>query len=606
MTHRISRRTHSRLAASLAGVLGLSLLGLVSVTPAAAQPPDHADQERPGPPLHAREGFLQSAIARMTLEEKVGQLFFTWAYGQHAHDTTHAAVNQANYGVDTPGEVVRKFHLGGVLYFVWADNTNNPTQINQLSNTLQEVAIAEPSGIPLILTIDQETGIVNRMQAPATEFPGNMAMGATRSTELTERVWNIVGQELDAVGVTMNFAPVLDVNTNPLNPVIGLRSFGEQPGLVGDLGTTAVQAMQGQGVSATIKHFPGHGDTLEDSHFGLPLVDYDRDTLMEVHVAPFARAIDAGVDAVMTAHMVVPAIDPDLPSTLSYDFLTGLLREELGFDGLIVTDALNMAALANFWTQDQIAVMAIEAGADVLLMPADLPLAYQGVLDAVKSGRISEQRIEESVRRILDVKYDQGLFHDPFADPARVPQVVGTPQNLAFADEVARASTTLIRNDGGVLPAQSVQDVLVVGPTAANTSALSSRLAEHGVNAALQTVNTSPTAAQRDAAAAAAANADLVVVTTTNARGNASQRALVEQVAATGTPVVVVAAALPYDAGFVPSADAVLATYSSRPVAMRAAADVLVGDAAPQGLLPVTVHDANGEVAYPFGHGLSY
>src|SRR5690606_4152242 len=148
---------HSRLRAGLTAVLGLSLLGLVPAMPAVAQPPDHANRDRPGPPLHAKEGFLQSTLARMTLEEKVGQLFFTWAYGQHAHDTTHAAVNQANYGVDTPAEVVSKFHLGGVLYFVWADNTNNPAQINELSNTLQEVAVAEPSGIPLILTIDQET-----------------------------------------------------------------------------------------------------------------------------------------------------------------------------------------------------------------------------------------------------------------------------------------------------------------------------------------------------------------------------------------------------------------------------------------------------------------
>lgn len=579
-------------------VVAMSALALAPV--AQAERP-----EWPGPPVDAREGFLHSTLARMTLEEKVGQLFFTWAQGEHAHDTSGAAVNQAEYGVDTPAEVVQKFHLGGVLYFVWADNTNNPTQINELSNSLQEVAVNERTGIPLILTIDQETGIVNRMQSPATEFPGNMALGATRSTELAEQVWTIVGEELDAVGVNLNFAPVLDVNTNPLNPVIGLRSIGEDPALVGELGTAAMQALQDTGVAATVKHFPGHGDTENDSHFGLPLVDYDLDTLMNVHVAPFAQAIDAGVDAIMTAHIVVTALDDEMPSTLSQRVLTGLLREELGFDGLIVTDALNMDAVADQeLSQDEVVVRALEAGADVLLMPDDLPVAYQGVLDAVEAGRVSEKRINESVMRILETKYDRGLFHDPFADPEQVDEIVGTPENLAVADEVARASTTLIRNEGNLLPADPTQDVLVVGT--ASSSELAARLVELGVNATRLAVNVTPTQAQRDAAVLAAEDADLVIVTTSNARGNAGQRQLVDELSGTGTPVAAVAISLPYDAGFVPQADAVLATYSTRPVAMRAVADVLVGAAEPGGRLPVTVHGPVGEVVYPYGHGLDY
>ncbi|MGH8823249.1 MAG: glycoside hydrolase family 3 N-terminal domain-containing protein, partial [Jiangellaceae bacterium] len=199
-----------------------ALLTTAAFAPAAlAQMPDHAERERPGPPVDVREGFLRSTMARMTLEEKVGQLFFTSVSGQHADDISGQGANQQRYGVDTPAEVVQKYHLGGVLYF--ANNISNPTQLNAFSNSLQEVAVSEPSGIPLSLTIDQETGIVNRMQAPATEFPGHMAMGATRSAELAEQGWTIVGEELDAVGVNMNFAPVMDVNTNPLNPVIGLR-----------------------------------------------------------------------------------------------------------------------------------------------------------------------------------------------------------------------------------------------------------------------------------------------------------------------------------------------------------------------------------------------
>jgi beta-N-acetylhexosaminidase len=579
-----------------------ALVAMMAFTQASpAQPPATS-----APPADTAEGFLRAKLATMTLEEKVGQLFFTFVQGQHADDASGAAENQANYGVDTPGQVVQKYHLGGVLYFdaPRARNVANPTQLNAFSNSLQQAALDSGAGIPLSLTIDQETGIVARMRAPATDFPGMMALGATRSTDLTEQVWTIVGEELDAVGVNWDFAPVLDVNTNPANPVIGLRSLGEDPQLVGDLGETAVRALQDTGVMATVKHFPGHGDTETDSHFGLPLVDYDRETLMNVHVAPFARAIRAGTDAVMTAHMVVDAVDPDLPTTLSRDVLTGLLRQELGFDGLIVTDALEMGALAPFWTQREIAVMALQAGADVLLLPSDLDEAMDGVLDAVRSGQIKEKRINASVLRILRTKYDRGLFADPFADPSMVDEVVGTPEHLAVADEVARTATTLIRNEGSLLPAETSETVLVVGPAAsADTEA---RLRELGVGVTRAPVSTTPTDAERSAAVAAAADADLVLVTTTNARGNAGQRELVAELAGTGTPTVAAAIALPYDAGFVPEADAVLATYSSRPVAMRALADVLTGTAAPGGRLPVTVHAPDGTVAYPYGHGLEY
>lgn len=605
----------TRTGRSLLGAV-LALLLLAMAAPAAVADPatgaagrgPAVEHVRPRPPLHAAYGFLRSTVARMSLEEKVGQLFATWAYGRHAHDTTWASVNQANYGVDTPAELVEKYHLGGVLYFTWSNNIESPAQLAQLSNGLQETALAQPSGVPLFLTIDQETGSVNRMNAPATEFPGNMSLGATRSEALAEQVWTVVGRELDAVGVNMNFAPVLDVNTNPANPIIGLRSIGEDPDLVGSLGTTAVQAMQATGVSATVKHFPGHGDTSTDSHYGLPLVDYDRDTLMRVHVEPFRRAIEGGVDAVMTAHIVVDAIDPDLPATLSHKVLTGLLREELGFDGLIVTDALNMAALTQHWPQDEIAVRALEAGADVLLMPEDLPLAYQGVLDAVRSRRLSVRRIEESVMRILQTKYDRGLFHDPLVDPDQVDEVVGIPEHLAVADTAARAGVTAVRNDGDVLPLDvaALDSALVVGPSAAGTDALAARMTELGVDATLQTVSTSPSASQRAAAVAAAADADVVVVTTTNARGNANQRALVAELAATGTPVVAVNAGLPYDAAYVPAADAVLLTYRSRPVALRAVADVLLGQAAPQGRLPVTVPAGPDSPGYPYGHGLTW
>ena len=607
---------------SIVVLVTLLVVGLVAPAAFARQgppehsnAPDHARGERPTPPEHAERGLLQSTLARMSLEEKVGQLFMTWAYGTHADDDEWASVNQANYGVDTPGGLVEEYHLGGMIYFAWSQNTQNPHQMNELSNSLQETAISQPAGIPLHIAIDQETGDVVRMTDPATEFPGAMALGATRDAGLAEDVFTAVGAELDAVGGTWNFAPVLDVNTNPDNPVIGVRSFGEDPGVVGELGSAGVAGLQSQGVSATPKHFPGHGDTDVDSHFGLPWVTYDEDELMDVHVTPFAEAIDAGADAVMTAHMVVDAIDPEMPATLSEDVLTGLLREELGFDGLIVTDALNMAALADFWDDDEIAVMALEAGADVLLMPGDLPEAYDGVLEAVQSGEISEQRIDESVLRILQAKYDRGLFHDPYSDPEQVDEIVGAEAHRALEREATERSLTLVRDEDELLPidAETAGDVLVVetdpasdpaaGPLEGGAEVLAGEFAAHGVAAD----HVEATEEDMDAVLDQAADADLVVYLTAGAWTSSFQQELGADLAATGTSVAGVATRVPYDPGAVPEVETYLATYGTRDVSMEATARLLVGEFAPTGELPVTIPDADtGETLYEYGHGLTW
>ncbi|HVL99606.1 MAG TPA: glycoside hydrolase family 3 N-terminal domain-containing protein [Egibacteraceae bacterium] len=599
-------------AIRLAGTLLAVLMALTVGVPAAAQSarrPPHAGGGAAGPPVHAEQGLLRSTVARMSLEELVGQLFTTHVYGAHAQDTSRAADNQAKYGVSTPAEVVRKYHLGGVIYFAWSGNTQDPAQIRGLSTSLQDVAGAQPSRVPLHVAIDQETGIVARMLEPATVFPGAMALGATRDADLAARVFAITARELDAVGVTMNFAPVLDVNTNPQNPVIGVRSFGEEPGLVGGLGTATMAALQAGGVSATIKHFPGHGDTDVDSHYGLPSVEYDRETLMNVHVAPFAQAINAGADAVMTAHMIVRAVDPDLPATLSRRVLTGLLREELGFDGLIVTDALEMGALANFWDSAEIAVMALQAGADVLLMPADMDLAYRGVLDAVRSGQISRRRIEESVMRILRAKYARGLFHNPY--PEHPLDVVGSPAHQAVAVEAGERATTLVANDAGLLPldAAEVASVLVTGWGAATTATLGSLVAAHGPEVTVRETGANPRQETIAGVLAEAQRHDVVVVATMSAAfaPAVGQRQLVEALHAADTPVVVIAVRNPYDIASFPQVDTYLATYSWRPVSLRGAVAVVFGAVAPTGRLPVTIPTADFTgVLYPFGHGLGF
>jgi len=581
-------------------VLVLGALGLSSAAMAGS---------RPAPPPHADNGLIRSTIARMSIEEKVGQLFWTRAYGSSAHDTSMAAANQASYGVDTPAQVVEKYHLGGVLYFAWASNTNEPHQIAGLSNGLQEVALDQPSGVPLSLSVDQEGGIVSRILEPGTVFPGNMALGATRSTDLTAQQWQITGEELRAMGINTDFAPVADVNTNAANPVIGVRSFGEDPGLVGELTATATTALQATDVSATIKHFPGHGDTETDSHFGVPTVTYDRATLDELHLAPFAEAIEAGADAIMTAHVIVQAIDPDAPATLSPAILTGILREEMGFDGVIVTDSLGMAGVREHWGDDRVPVLALKAGADVLLNPPEMDVAYDAVLEAVRSGEISVKRIEESVERILQMKFERGLFEDPFTTDAAVTATVGVPEHLAIARAIADRAATLVSNGTGLLPLDpaTTPELLVVGPATGNPVLVAQELTARGFTATARTTAAAPTTAQIDAAIGAAGAVDAVVVTSYSAWRSPAQTRLVTEFTATDTPVAVVATRDAYDANVATGADAALAVYGNRAVSLRGAVRALTGEVAPTGLLPVAVPTSDGTgVLYPFGHGLTY
>jgi beta-N-acetylhexosaminidase len=555
---------------------------------------------------HARR-----VLARMSLAEKVGQLFWTRAYGASAHDTSFAEQNQTDYGVDTAAQVVEKYKLGGVLYFAWAGNTSHPEQTAALSDGLQDVALAD-TGIPLSLSIDQEGGIVQRLLEPATVFPGNMALGATRDPALAAAQWSALGEEMRAVGVNANFAPVADVNTNPQNPVIGVRSFGEDPDLVGQLAAIATRELEAQNVSATLKHFPGHGDTEVDSHFGLPIVTYDRETLETVHLAPFAEAIRQRPDAIMTAHIIVEAIDPDLPATLSRDVLTGLLRREMGYDGLIVTDSLGMEALRENWTDAEIPVLAFNAGADVLLNPPDMDTAYNAMLDAVRSGEITRRRLDTSVLRILETKYRRGLFRDPYSAGADVMEHVGTADHLATAEDIGRRAATVVANDAGVLPlaAGDLDDVLVTGWGAGATQTLSDEIAARDITVQREETGAAPSADRIAAVAAAAADHDLVVVTTMTAitfAPSPEQRALVAALLDSGTPVVVVAVRNPYDIASLPGVETYVATYGFQRASMSGAVEVLFGEVAPVGRLPVTIPTADGSgVLYPYGHGLRY
>jgi beta-N-acetylhexosaminidase len=557
-------------------------------------------------------GWAISTLGRMTLEEKVGQLFVTYAYGTTADtaDATDVAANRNLYGLDNAGALIGRYKLGGVIYFSWADNVNTPAQIAGLSNGIQQVATHQRVPVPMLIGTDQEHGIVVRVTAPATQFPGNMALGAGRSTADAATAATISGQELRAIGINQDFAPDSDVNVNPANPVIGVRSFSADPTLAAQLVGATVTAYRNANVAATAKHFPGHGDTNVDSHTGIPVINHTRAQWEQLDRPPFAAAIAAGVDSIMTAHIVVPALDPSGdPATLSAPIMTGMLRGDLHYTGVVITDSLGMEGVRAKYGDDRVPVLALKAGVDQLLMPPNLDLAYHSVLNAVHSGELTEQRIDQSVVRILRLKYKRGLVTNPLVDPARIGAVVGTQQHLAAAQALTDRTVTLVRNDGGPLPLApgSGARVLVTGWGVSTTATLAADIARRGITTQTLQTGISPTQAQISAAASAATGKDLVVVTTNTVQSNPQQARLLQALLATGKPVVAVAVNVPYDIASFPTVPGYLATYGYTAGSLESATRVLFGEVNPTGKLPVAIPAAgSGATLYPLGFGLGY
>ncbi|MEU6195216.1 glycoside hydrolase family 3 protein [Streptomyces sp. NPDC047061] len=564
---------------------------------------------------------LRAIVARMTVEEKVGQLFVARFYGHSATDPDQADIdaNLKEIGVRTAVELVAKYRIGGIIYFTWTHNTRDPRQIAELSNGIQRASLAQPRGLPVLIATDQEHGAVCRIGRPATLFPGAMAMGAGGSRADARALGRISGAELRAMGVRQDYSPDADVNVNPANPIIGVRSFGAGPDAVGSLVAAEVQGYRDAGVAATVKHFPGHGDTAVDSHTGFPVITHSRELWEKLDAVPFRAAIAAGVDSVMTAHIQFPALDGSGdPATLSHPVLTGILRGELGYDGVVVTDSLGMAGVRTKYGDDRVPVLALQAGVDQLLDPPHLDIAWNAVLKAVRDGELTEARLDESVLRILRLKSRLGLLDRPYVHEKDVGRVVGTAQHLAAADRIAERTTTLLVNEGGLLPLsrRTHGTVLVVGADPASpsgttgppTGVLAAALTELGFAATALSTGMDPSAADVDKAVAAARGADAVVVGTYNVTAGGGQQRLVERLVATGVPVVAVAVRNPYDVAQLPSLKACLATYSWTDVELRAAARVIAGQVAPHGRLPVPVPRADdpAQVLYPIGHGLTY
>ncbi|HEY4453513.1 MAG TPA: glycoside hydrolase family 3 N-terminal domain-containing protein [Pseudonocardiaceae bacterium] len=562
---------------------------------------------------------VRAVMSKMTLAQKIGQMFVVDVYGSDANTVTasETTANNALFGagVDNATQMIDKYQPGGVIYFAWTDSENAPQQTATLSNGLQTSAMAD-DGIPLQISTDQEGGVVTRIGAPASVSPGNMAIGASFNPLDAYRSANVIGQELKAQGINMDDAPVVDVNTNPQNSADGPRSFGDRTSTVEGFAAAAVTGYQQAGVAAQAKHFPGLGDTTTNTDSGVSVTNETKQQIMSVDVPAFRAAIAAGTQSIMAAHIVAPSIDPSgLPASLSNPIVTGVLRNTLHYNGVVITDSLSAGALAAY-THQQIITDAINAGDDELLIcpepsngslngAVNLPESEQIVLNAVNSGQISVARIDQSVSRILHLKFSLGLFKDPYTTSGAVTSTVGTPAHLATMANVAKDSITLVRNNNHALPlaANSGEHVLVTGWGVGTTQNLNNDLTAKGLSTQLLWTG-SPNAATIAAAVAAAKNNDVTVVTSYNAWGDTTQQNLINALLATGKPVIVASVGGPYDLAYYPTAPTFIAAYDYQPPSLTALANAITGTA-PTGHLPVTIPNAAGTATLvPYGTGL--
>ncbi|HEY1403215.1 MAG TPA: glycoside hydrolase family 3 N-terminal domain-containing protein, partial [Pyrinomonadaceae bacterium] len=419
--------------------------------------------------------WANAELRRMTIEEKIGQLI---SVGINA-----TFLSQESEPFKQLRRQVEKNHIGGIILF-----RGSVYESVHLVNRMQQLARR-----PLLVSADLEAGAGMRF-IDTINFPWNMAVGATRNPDYARRMGEATAREARALGIQQIFAPVVDVNNNAANPVINVRSYGEDPAEVARMAAAFTEGAQAGGVMATAKHFPGHGDTAVDSHRGLPIVNVGRARLDAVELVPFRAAIAAGVGSVMIAHIGLPQLDPTritplegvaqrrphyadsevivdnatLPATLSPPVVTGTLRRDLGFDGIIVTDAMDMSGLTIYFTPGEAAVRATLAGADMILKPADADAAVRGLREAVGTGRLSEKRIEESARRLLAAKYDLGLVRRRIAPIEYIDRMVSTGAALKLSNEIAERAITIVRDDAGVLPLSNLpagEGIFVLGIT---------------------------------------------------------------------------------------------------------------------------------------------
>jgi beta-N-acetylhexosaminidase len=577
------------------------------------------DQERKKfEPSEKSWKFADKMLKKMSTEEKVGQLI---QIGINAR-----FINQDSDFFQDLKRQVTENKIGGVIFF------GAPMyETVHLANRMQENA-----KIPLLMALDAETGIGMRFQ-DAANFPWNMAVAATGNTEYAYKMGVITGREARAMGILQVYAPVLDVNNNADNPVINVRSFGENPEMVARFGAAFIEGVQSQGVIATAKHFPGHGDTDVDSHRGLPIINVSRERLDQLELVPFKKAIEAGVASIMVAHIGLPQIDgteikpikdairvdtdeevitenATIPATLSPKIQTEILRKELGFKGLIVTDAMSMSGLTLYVSQEEAGVQAFLAGADLLEKPADTDAMIRGLREAVKTGRISEARLNESVRKILAWKHELGLFKQKITPLDQMDKIIAGKETHALAEEIANKAVTLVRNDENLLPLDKSKRVFVLGISNGfdgelTSVALTRFLRENGVRfgATLLQDNSSPEQIAR--AREMANRADVVIAAMYGRVRSGAKNSvglpesgvnILRDLLSNNKKVVGVSFGNPYILGSFPTLKTYIVAYGDMTTLQRASMRSIFGMLEPTGKLPISLPGL-----VPLGTGLS-
>ena len=561
----------------------------------------------------AGEKWVQSTIRKMTLDEKVGQLLVP------SFQSSFLSTDSEEF--DRLVKAVHEYRVGGFHVF-GASELAPPVLLNPTYGT---VTLGQPleaastlnrlqaiSNLPLLNTADFEAGVGFRIMG-ATAFPRAMAFGATRDEKLAFEAGRVTGEEARALGVHVNFAPVVDVNNNPRNPVINTRSFGESPELVGRIASAYMRGLQSAGMMATLKHFPGHGDTDVDSHLGLPVIKHPVERLEKIELPPFRMGIAAGADAVMTGHIEMPAFDPapGTPTTLSRPIVTGVLRENLGFRGLIYTDSMGMQGVTDMHEPGEAAVLAVAAGNDVVLHSPDDGEAFAAVREAVKSGRIPEAQVNASVERILRAKAAAGLHRTRAVNLESVATIVGTRANQAVSDEVSQRSITLIKDERSQVPLRLPRDAQVLYLSvldypagwriAAPSRTFIPELRQRWPNVTSIELSDRTTPSEIELVRAMAPRFDAVVasifVRTASFSGRMDlapplQRLLQDltrQTGASGKPFVTTFFGNPYVATFLQDLPAMLLTYDYYDRAEASAVRAIAGEAPIGGRLPIAL-----------------
>jgi beta-N-acetylhexosaminidase len=577
-------------------LIALIVLSL-SITFAYSFPQKQKNKAKP-----VEQSWVDAQLASMTLDEKVGQLIIPATVGMFLTESS-----------DSFQEIQRdisQFHVGGYHMLGDVTSLHEPGGVALLINRIQKM-----SKTPLFITADFEGGVGYRFSG-ATRLPRGMAIGATYNEDLAYQAGRIAAQECRAIGVNVNFYPVVDVNNNARNPVINIRSFGGDPELVSRMARAYVRGLQSAGVMATAKHFPGHGDTSTDSHMELPVVDIDRARLDKIELPPFRAAVQEGVGGVMSAHIALPQLVPDnTPATLSPKMLTQILRNEIGFKGVIFTDAMNMRGVAAHYPDGKAAVLALKAGADVILYPPSVEKAFTAIKGAVQAGDVKESRLDESVRRILAAKQHIGLHNNRYTDVDQLAARLGNKENQEKAREMIQNAITLVRDSRKMLPLKLTPEKKVLFVTVMDSGeslqqfspgrTFLTNLTQRHKNTVAVTVTprTSPT--EFEYIKKLAAFSDVVIanafVRVAAYKGSIDlsegELNLLKTFSAYEKPFAFVLYGSPYLLSFLPELPTYILAYEYYPAAEEAALKAVLGEAEFKGRLPIELPGF-----YPIGH----